>query len=150
MNIALLAALLVADPGAAIPSDRIDALRSALDAAEAHWHAKAPASYSYQLTSGGPFGAIIHAITVKNGECRARSRTKFGRRFSAWQPASCEGYSIPDIHAELRRQLSLPQERIELTFDPAYGFPIDASFEPHSDIHDQSEYFEIRSFKLRR
>jgi len=149
MNIALLAVLLGAEPGDVISADRIDTLRSTLDAAEANWRTHAPASYRYQLTSGGPFGATMHAISVTGGECKAKMRTKFGRKVSAWKPASCDGYSIADILAELRRQLSLPQERIELAFDATYGFPTIASFEPHSEIHDQSEYFEIKAFRAR-
>jgi len=40
------------------------------------------------------------------------------------------------------------QPRIELSFDPEYGYPTKASFQPH-ESDDQSEYFEISTFKRR-
>jgi hypothetical protein len=150
VNLALLIVVLAADPQSAISTDRIAALQTTLNEAEARWRSVAPARYRYRLISGGPFYYTTYLIVVNGGECHARARAHFGKKPAAWKPASCDGHTVADILSEVRRQLSFPQERIELAFDPTYGYPISASFEPHSGIEDQSEYFEIEAFKAYR
>ena len=149
MTLTLIAALLAAGPNSAIEPERVAELRKTLTAAEEKWSGGAPTSYSYRLISGGPFGYSTYAVTVTGNDCKARTRSTFGKKVSAWKAASCQDHHVEDIFAELHRQLSIPQERIELNFDPVLGFPLKASFEPHSNIPDQSEYFEITAFKAR-
>jgi Family of unknown function (DUF6174) len=145
----LLATLLVADPpGTAIAAEKAAVLRIAVDEAEHGWRIAALSSFSYHLVVGGPFGYTTYVISVDGIKCKAKSRSTFGKRTTRWKPDNCEGQSMGDLFAELRRQLSYSQERIELSFDPNYGYPIKVSFQPH-ESDDQSEYFEINMFKKR-
>ncbi len=146
----LIAAILVAGPGSAIAAEEIAVLQAAVDEAERKWRSAIPAGYSYHLIGGGPFGYTTYMISVDGDECRAKSRLTFGRHVTRWKRDTCEGQSIASLFGELRRQLSYPQERIELIFDSVYGYPKKVSFQPYSEIEDQSEYFEMQSFKVRR
>jgi hypothetical protein len=141
------AILLVAEaPGTAIAAEKTAVLRTAVDEAEHTWRTAALSSFSYHLVAGGPFGYTTYAISVDDNGCKAKSRSTFGNRTTRWKPETCEGQSMDDLFAELRRQLSYAQERVELSFDPDYGYPTKASFQPHKS-DDQSEYFEISTFK---
>ena len=145
---AFVASLLVAPPGSAIESARITPLQLAVAEAEQKWRRAAPYRYSYRLVSGGPFGYTTYLISVDGDMCSAKSRSTSGRRVTRWKRASCAGRTFNEVFVELRRQLAQPQERIELNFDPLYGYPTKASFQPHSGNEDQSEYFETSSFKV--
>jgi hypothetical protein len=145
----LFATLLVADaPGAAIEGEKTAALQAAVDEAEHRWRTAAPSSFSYHLVVGGPFGYTTYVINVDGIKCRAKSQSTFGKRTTLWKPDTCEGHLVDELFTELRRQLSYAQERIELNFEPDYGYPSKASFQPH-ESEDQSEYFEISKFKKR-
>lgn len=146
----LVTALITAAPGAAIPEERMITLRAALVAAEAKWQGAALSNYSYRLVSGGPFGHTTYVVVVEGAQCKARSRTHLGKRVSRWKRDTCDRRRLADLFAEFRRQLSYSQERVELTFDPDTGVPIKASFQPHIEVPDQDEYFEISSFEARR
>ena len=147
MIFAILTTLLMANPGTAIAADRVAALQAEVAEAEQKWQSTTPESYTYRLISGGPFGYCTFVIQVNGRTCTAKSRYTSGKHVTRWKLDTCEGNTIVAQFVELRRQLSFPQERIELIFDPVRGYPTKASFEPHSEIEDQSEYFEISSFK---
>ena len=143
----LLATLIVADPpGTAIAVEEIAVLQTEVDEAEHRWRTAGPSGFSYRLVVGGPFGYTTYVISVHGNECKAKSRSTFAKRTTRWKPETCEGQSMGDLFAEFRRQLSYAQERIELKFNPDYGYPTKSSFQPH-ESDDQSEYFEISSFK---
>ena len=143
----LFATLLVADPpGTAIAAEKTAVLQTAIDEAEHRWRTAALNSFSYHLVVGGPFGYTTYVIRVDGNECKAKSRSTFGKHTSRWKPGPCKGQSMGDLFTEFRRQLSYAQELIELNFDPDYGYPTKVSFQPH-ESDDQSEYFEISTFK---
>ena len=115
-----------------------------LEKAQNQWETAALPSYSYQITSGGAFGGTTHRITVRDGECRARSKSI--RKSSRWRRAACSRNTIDEVFAQLRMEL-LPGDLVvtSMDFDPAFGFPTRFSLDS-TLIEDQLWYVEISDF----
>ncbi len=145
----LAAILLVAEPGAAIASERVAELEVAVERAAQQWSSTAPKSYSYTLKSGGAFGYTTFQIRVVNGRCTAKSRFTWDRP-GPWRVDTFTDRTIAELFAEFRRMLAFPMERIEWEADPTFGFPVKARFEPHTEETDTSSYFEISRFRTGR
>jgi hypothetical protein len=136
----------VADPGSTIAAEKIAGIAVAVRAAEEKWQSAKPKSYSYRLISGGPFGYETYLIEIDGGQCHAQSRSTWGNRETPWKRDTCGGQTISAVFTELKRQLELPQELVEVTFDPVYGYPTKVRVQPVAE--DQSEYFEVTEFNV--
>ena len=144
--LSLVVSVVVSVASGAIADERLAPLRLEARASEARWSDAKLARYAYRLRHGGPFGYTEYQIQVNGTKCSAKSRYVAGRPQTRWRTDTCEGHAIADLFIEIRSQLERPQERVELMYEAAYGFPTAGSFEPHTDLTDTSSYFVVERF----
>ena len=141
----LLLAIVLAS-NAALGQSRTDLL-DVLDKQERQWQTAQPKNYSYVLFSWYTFTRMTYEVTVRDGECTARSRARPAQK---WTPDSCDGVRITDVFAELRKQWQSCPADVRLEFDEKYGFISDLTFEPKTDLSDQEWSITISKFKARK
>ncbi len=98
--------------------------RVSLDTAESRWNDAALSTYEYTLRSSHPFGHTVYRINVTPTGCKASARETFMTRTAPWKLISCEGLTIPELIAELRRRLQDRNFSVSASFDDELGFPI--------------------------
>lgn len=141
----LLLAIVLAS-NAALGQSRTDLL-DVLDKQERQWQTAQPRNYSYVLFIWHTFTRMTYEVTVRDGECTARSRARPEQK---WTPGSCDGVGIMDVFGELRKQWQSCPADVRLEFDEKYGFISDLTFEPKTDLGDQDWSITISNFKERK
>jgi hypothetical protein len=133
-------------PASACAKDRATALAE-LDRAQATWSQNVPKNYSYTMLEGGAFGWDTYRVVVRGSSCK--SQWKSGRRGSHWEKDDCDPNQIEKILSGLRSSLQyeFEPERLEVEFDPAYGFVKRLFVEPGGKIQDQQWRVEMKRFK---
>lgn len=127
-----------------------DKLLAKLDEAERLWNAAQPRSYSYSMTRAHAFTRVSYEISVRDGRCTARSKNAQRRR-ARWESVGCEGLTITDVFANLRKEwLGCPGASAQVSFDDRYGYIKEISFEPNIDLSDQFWDLTLSRFKAGR
>lgn len=117
-----------------------------LEQAERMWGSADVSGYRYTLLKGGVFGYAEYTVRFKQGRCTARSRFVFDKP-RPWQPARCEGLTMPELFSEVREQLVRGTRRVELNFDESLGHIVKFSAEPDTDLTDQDWYLSVSDFR---
>jgi hypothetical protein len=145
---AILSALLPWSVGAA--DAPLSDLEAKLDAAEYLWSSVGSRDHSYTLVTGGvPFGsATTYRVTVREGDCSAKAQKRVR---SNWQRVDCEGISMSDVFAELRRQIAAcPTAKVEIEFHERFGYIEELFFDASTDVSDDWWSLGISRFRARR
>jgi hypothetical protein len=122
---------------------------SDLDAAERLWLNSHLGSYSYLIYVGGPFGAGTYAISVTARHCIATFKSGTGMYVEGLPPITCQFRTIPELFAELRRDLEMePTALKELRFNATYGYPEHIFVNP--ELVDQSSTTDITHFVVKQ
>ena len=116
--------------------------------AETRWRSAKIENYHYTFISGGAFGSSEYRVTVRNGKCLAYSKIRSSRTIHPWRVASCDDRTIAHYFMEIRRQLERGVERIDIAFDPQFGFVSRFSLDPAEGLTDQTWYGNVTSFKI--
>ena len=137
-------ALLVAACGlipSPLPSG--SALAGDLRAAQERWASKAVDSYqlTLQYNCFCPFRDPIR-VTVEDG--RVTAVTKLGG--AAVNPQDVQWYPLLVESAFRAVQDNLGADEIEVTFDPAFGFPAHVNANPDDQTYDEEFSFDVTDF----
>ena len=143
---AIMALALTASALASETADR--STLEALDLAKARWNSRAASSMTYTVRIGGVFGGADHKVTIRNGRCKAISRSTHARFDAFWRPTECTGLRIPDLFAELRRQLVRGTVSHDVRFNSTFGYIEELTLEPKTNITDQAGWVEMKRFRV--
>ena len=122
--------------------------RQRLDDATHAWDEARILSYNYAITSGGAFGATAYRISVIDGSCKATSRLVRAKTRDVWKPDSCDGLTVPELLAELRRRIDTPHVNVTMELDSRLGYPTYFSTDS-SDLYDSLWTFRASDFCVR-
>ena len=127
--------------GAEDGNEQADAL---LDQARATWARNGLTDYSYTLERGGAFGAGPKLrIRVEAGKC---VQVTYWQTFLRRED-TCDNRTVPELFDELDRAIQSRPVRVELKFDQEFGYPIEVSVEPRTDLSDQQWWYSISRFR---
>jgi hypothetical protein len=118
--------------------------KTLLEAARTAWEESGLTDYSYTLERGGVFGAGPKLrVRVEAGEC---VKVTYWRRFLRHE-GSCDNRTILGLLDELDREIQQNPISTRLRFDPQFGYPLEVSVEPRTDLSDQDWWYVITRFR---
>lgn len=139
----ILAFVILASPIVAA-ADATEQAIERLETARAVWTEGGLTDYSFTLERGGVFGAgPKRRVRVKGATCV---------KVTYWwhllrRRDDCDNRTIPELFDELDQVLRDDPLRIDMRFDPEFGYPVEVSVEPRTDIEDLDWWYRITRFR---
>ena len=131
-------------------------LMKQIDAGEKMWQERGVASYRIEvLAVRGTWHAQKHRIVVKDGKVVDASAlcipapAELGK--CKVEPFNAEDFTVPGLFALARTEVQKREkegQRIQITFDPDYGFPRVIAFDSLPGVTDGGGAWQVREFEV--
>lgn len=119
-----------------------DLLRQ-LDAAEAKWQQASPAQYQFTFR----YSAMFRYTGCASGSFQVRVTHGTPGRLRDCESLKGTFATVPLLFKYIRKELASKPDTIQVSFDPALGYPLSFEVDHSNDISDDHFSFEIRDFE---
>lgn len=134
--------------GLATCSGVLAPLRHDLRAARSQWESRSPATYSFVFQRscfcGTEFLQAVR-ITVADGTVVSAVFADDGTPIQTPLP---EVPTIPDLFDEIEAAIAARADRMDVTYDEGYGYPVDVSIDFIVQAVDDEMFFQVSEFDI--
>lgn len=134
--------------GVAACSSPFAPLRHDLHAARSQWDSEEPAAYSFVFRRSCFCGTeFLRAVRIRVEEGTVVSAV-FADDGTPIQTPLAEVPTIPDLFDEIEAAIAARADRMDVTYDEGYGYPVDVSIDFIEQAVDDEMFFQVSEFVL--
>jgi len=123
-------------------------LRHDLRAARSQWDSESPAAYSFVFRRSCFCGTeFLRAVRITVADGTAVSAV-FADDGSPIQTPLPEVPTIPDLFDEIEAAIASRADRMDVTYDQGYGYPVDVSIDFIEQAIDDEMFFQVSEFDV--